>query len=168
MGSRVAERGLTFSPCKTVIMIFKKRRKKNKEPIEIMRKNKIILSKERTQFLGMTLDSRLNWEKHINNLRANAKRPLNTIRVLAGKKWGGYPKTLKKFYSAICRTIMDCGCQLYSTAFAGRLKKVDIIHIEGIRIYTGAFRTSPVKTLHVEVNDPPRELRKNELGLRFL
>ena len=36
-----------------------------------------------------------------------------------------------------------------------------------IRIYLGAFRTSPV-ALHVEAYDPPLELRRNELGLRFL
>ena len=52
-----AERGLTFSTSKTVTMTFKKR---NKEPIEIMLKNKIIPSKESTKFLGMTLDSKLN------------------------------------------------------------------------------------------------------------
>ena len=43
----------------------------------------------------MTLDSRLNWEEHINKLRAKAKRALNTIKVVAGKKWGGDRKTLK-------------------------------------------------------------------------
>ena len=37
---------------------------------------------------------------------------------------------------------MDYGCQLYNTASAGRLKKLDSIHRKGIRIYTGAFRTS--------------------------
>ena len=63
---------------------------------------------------------------------------------------------------------MDYGYQLYNTASAGRLKKLDSIHREGIRIYTGAFRTSPVSALHVEANDPPLVLRKNELGLRFL
>ena len=36
--------------------------------------------------MGMTLDSRLNWEEHINKLRAKAKRALNTIRVVTGKK----------------------------------------------------------------------------------
>ena len=36
-------------------------------------------------------------------------------------------KILKKLYSAICRTKMDYGCQLYNTAFAGRLKKLDSI-----------------------------------------
>ena len=50
-----AERGLTFSPNKTASMAFKK---KNKEPLEIMLRNEIIPSKESTQFLEMTLDSK--------------------------------------------------------------------------------------------------------------
>ena len=59
----VEERGLTFSPSKTISMTFRKR---NEEPIEIMLRNEIMLSKKSTQFLGMTLDCRLNWEEHIN------------------------------------------------------------------------------------------------------
>ena len=31
-----------------------------------------------------------------------------------------------------------------------------------------AFRTSPVEALHVNANDPLLELRRNELGLKFL
>ena len=88
----------------------------------------------------MTLDNRLNWEEHIKKLKAKAKRALNSIRVVAGKKWGGDQKTLKKLYSAICRTKMDYDCQLYNTASAGNLKKLDSIQREGIRIYTGAFK----------------------------
>ena len=52
-----------------------------------MLKNKNIPSKESTQFLGMTLDSRLNWVEYINKFRAKAKKALNTIRVVAWKKW---------------------------------------------------------------------------------
>ena len=37
-------------------------------------------------FLGMTLDSTLNWEEHINKLRAKEKRALNTIKVVTEKK----------------------------------------------------------------------------------
>ena len=68
---------------------------------------------------------------------------------------GGDQKTLKN-------------CQIYDTASAGKLKKLDNIHREGIRIYTGAFRTSSVEALHVEANDPALELRRNTLGIRFL
>ena len=43
-----------------------------------------------------------------------------------------------------------------------------IVYTEYIRIYTGAFRTSPVESLYTEVCDLPLEVRRNELGLRFL
>ena len=63
---------------------------------------------------------------------------------------------------------IDYGCQLYNTASAGRTKKLDSIHREGIRIYTGAFRTSPAEALHVEANNTLVELIRNKLRLRFL
>ena len=45
-------------------------------------------------------------------------------------------------------------CQIYNTASTGRLKKLDSINREGKRVYTRAFRTSPVESLDVEANDP--------------
>ena len=69
-----------------VSMIFRKKRNKNEEPMEIILSNEIIPSKESTHFLGMAQDSRLNYKKHINKLRAKVKRTLNTIKGVAGKK----------------------------------------------------------------------------------
>ena len=66
-------------------MSFRKRRKRNEEQLEIKLRNEAIPFKESTRFLGMTLDIRLNWEKHINNLKAKAKRALNTLKAIAGK-----------------------------------------------------------------------------------
>ena len=86
----------------------------------------------------MTLDSRLNWDEHINRTWAKAKRALNTIKIVMRKKCGANKKTLRKLYSTICRSKIDYGCQLYSTAIPGRLKKLDSVHSEGIRIYTSA------------------------------
>ena len=81
---------------------------------------------------------------------------------------GSGQKDPKKLYSAICRSKIDYGCQLYGTAIKSRLKKLDSIHREGIRIYTGAFKTSPMESLHVEANEPALDKRRNKLGLRFL
>ena len=67
-------------------MIF---RKTNEKLIEITQGNQIIPNKKNTQFLEKTLDNRLNWEEHIGRVRAKAKISLNTIKMVAGKKWGG-------------------------------------------------------------------------------
>ena len=42
-------------------------------------------------------------------------------------------------------------------ASAGRTKKLDSIHREGIVIYTGVFRTQPAQALNVKANDPSME-----------
>ena len=61
------------------------------------------------------------------------------MKVVAKKKWGRDRKILKKLYSTICRTKIDYGCQIYNTASAGRLKKLDSIHREGIKIYIEVY-----------------------------
>ena len=93
----VTEKGLKFSPNKTTMMIFRKR---EEEP----------------------LDSRLNWEEHIEKTKAKAKRALNIIKNSSRKEMGSRQKDPKKLYSAICRSKIDYGCQLYGTATKSRLK----------------------------------------------
>ena len=90
-------------------MVFRKRRR-NEEPIEITLSNKIIPSKESTQFLGKTLNCRLNLKEHIDRVRAKEKKPLNTIKVVADKKWGEDYRTLKRLYSVVFRSKIDYGC----------------------------------------------------------
>ena len=67
-------------------------------------------SKESTQLLGVILDSRLNWDEHFNRVRTEAKKALNTIRVVVGKKWGRNKKNLKKLFSIMYSSKMDHGC----------------------------------------------------------
>ena len=76
------------------------------EPLEITLRNQIILNKKSTQLLGMTLDSRLNWEKHIDTVKTKAKKTLNTIKMVADKNWGGDCRTLKR---------LSVQCSMYCT-----------------------------------------------------
>ena len=84
--------------------------------MKITLRNQTITYKESTQFLGIKLDSRLNWnwKEYIYRVTAKGKTALNTINVLAGKMWGRDQITLKRLYSAICRSKIDYDCQLYS------------------------------------------------------
>ena len=115
-----------------------------------MLRNEIISSNESIHFLGMTLDRRSNWEEQI---KSQSKESIKYSKISSRKEIRS--DNPKKLYSAISRTKIDYTCQIYNTASAGRLKKLDSMHTEGIRIYTGDLKTSPVESLHVEANDPP-------------
>ena len=79
-------------------MTFRKSRKGKEEPIEIALGNLIIPYKVSTQFLEMTLGSRLNWNEIIDRKRVKAKKAQNIIKIVAAKKWRTNRKTLKKLY----------------------------------------------------------------------
>ena len=59
--------------------------KRNEESLEITLKTQTIPYKDTTQFLGMNLESKLNWEEHIVRVRAKTKKALNLIKVVACK-----------------------------------------------------------------------------------
>ena len=57
-----------------------------------------------TKFLGLTLDSKLTWNEHINNQCKKAKGILMQCRRAIGPIWGFTPKTMKWIlYTAVVR-----------------------------------------------------------------
>ena len=68
---------------------------------------KTIPFKESTQFLGMTLDCRLNWEEQIES---QSKNSIKCYKDSSRKKWEGDWKTLKNCtvqYVEYSRTMAD-------------------------------------------------------------
>ena len=87
--------------------------------------------------------------------------------MVSGFSWGADKKSLLRLYDSLCRSKLDYGCQIYSSATKTKLKELDVVHNMGLRICTGAFRTSPVESLYVDSNELPLHLRREELGLRY-
>ena len=162
------ERNLKFSENKTVRMTFKKRFRNTDTETTIMLKNKAIRTTSKTTYLGLIMDKHLNWSDHIKNLKTKAKQALNIFKVVAGYKWGADRRTLQRLYWATCRSQIDYGCQIYGSASESQLGKLDSIQNEAMRICSGAFRSSPIESLSVETYQPPLDLRRTELGLRYL
>ena len=162
--------GLCFSPDKSVVVNFKRRKKRGVildfPPLTLYGSE--IPVRDSVKFLGLTLDKGLNWKLHIETLRADALRALNILRVIAGINHGPDRKTLLRLYWAVCKSKLDYGAQIYSSACPTYLKSLDPIHNEALRIATGAFRTSPVASLRVEADCPSLDLSREELCLRYL
>ena len=63
---------------------------------------------------------------------------------------------------------MDYGCIVYGSAFKTALAKLDHVHNQGLCLSLGAFRSSPVESLHVEAHEPPLEIRREKLALHYI
>ena len=72
-----------------------------------------------------------------------------------------------RLYNSLCRSKLDYGSQIYSSACTNKLKELDVVHNTGLRICSGAFKTSLVESLYIDNEELPLDLRREELGLRY-
>ena len=159
--------GFKFSSIKTIAVRFTRSRCTEIIPTLTIKGN-IILYEDQVKFLGMTFDKRLTWGPHIDKLKVKVKESLNILKVVSSFDWGAERKALIKLYDSLCRSKLDYGCQIYSSACKSKLKELDVVHNLGLRICTGAFRTSPVESIYVDAGELPLHLRREELGLRYI
>lgn len=90
-------------------------------------------------------------------MEEKCKRVLNIIRCVAGQGWGADRLALKTIYITLIRSVMDYG-SIYGSAAKTHLDKLERIQAKALRICCGAYPSSPVSVLQVEVGDMPLRL----------
>lgn len=81
--------------------------------------------------------------------KKSVKKVINVMRCLTGREWGASCSALKKMYVAMIRSALDYGCITYGSAARSLLGKLDVIQAQVLRVYSGAFKTSPIPALQV-------------------
>lgn len=119
------------------------------------------------RFLGNVFDEKLTWGKHIDSVQTKCKKVNNLLRCLAGQEWGAARASLVRVYQALMRSSLDYGSIAYMAAAETHLAKLDRQQNQALRICCGAFRSSPVDALQVEVGELPLRLRRLKLMLAY-
>lgn len=86
---------------------------------------------------------------------------MNILKILSHTTWGSDRKCLLNLYKSLVRSRLDYGAVVYHSAAPTALRMLDPIHHLGIRLATGAFRTSPVQSLYVESNEWSLNLQRS-------
>jgi hypothetical protein len=68
-----------------------------------------------------------------------------------------------RLHRSFLRSKLDCGCFVYFSATKSKLSIINPIHNTGIRLVTGAYRTSCLESLYAESGEPPLKLQRNLL-----
>lgn len=156
--------GLKISIPKTRYISFHRH---NKHNLNITIQNQQLLNTNQNCFLGLTFDQKLRWEPHINVLKASCIKAMNILKILSMKNNGSDRKTLKKVYDSLILSKMDYGCIIYNSAKNTKLKPLDTIHNSCLRMISGAYRTTPIKSLICEMGETTLHDRRNLATLKY-
>jgi hypothetical protein len=110
------------------------------------------------RYLGVIFDCKLLFLTSQCLKKKNSEKP-DIIKVIANTKWGADKNILLHLYRSLIWSKLDYGCIVYGAARRSHIKSLNAIHHQGLRLCTGAYRTS-VHVLYVEANEPPLNLRR--------
>lgn len=158
--------GFRFSSSKTHCIDFCRLRTRHNDPTLYIKGNRLEV-KNTTKILGMIFDRKLSWKQHIEDLANRCKKTLNIIKCVSNINWGADREVLLNIYKSLILSKMEYGSTIYSSACKTRLYQLEKIHKEGIRLATGAFRTSPNQAVFCESGIPSFLIRRNQLQLNY-
>ncbi|XP_068223287.1 uncharacterized protein [Palaemon carinicauda] len=128
---------------------------------------KRISCKDETLFLGLLFDSKLTWVPLIKNLKVKCIQSFNLIRILSHTSLGADRKHLLMLYKALIASKVAYGCEIYSSATKTTLALLDSVHNAGIRLASGAFKSSPISSLLVDACEMPLELHRQSSLVQY-
>ncbi len=114
--------GLVFNPLKTVVCMYETDRKYKNEPPVFMG-GKQLLYQNKVKYLGITIDKRLIWSKHVDDRINKCSFLLNKMNSVIGREWGFTPARAKWVYSAIIKPKLTYGCVVWAHAVTKSSKK---------------------------------------------
>lgn len=120
------------------------------------------------KYLGLLFDNKLTFKQHIEYTSTKNSRTLNIIKILSHPKSGINTNNLIKITNTLIRSSLEYGCQIYSTANKGTLKKINTIYNTAIRTSLGALRTSPIESIHKEAGTYLLTDRIQELTTKYI
>ena len=122
---------------------------------------------DKVTFLGLTVDRKLTWKHHIDQLIVKCNKDLNLMRMISETTFGADKKCLVNLYKALILSKLDYGAQAFNSAHKSQLGRLNTIQNEAPRIATRTRRTTPIPALDVEFGVLSLFLRREELILKY-
>ena len=159
--------GFRLSTEKTqAIMFYKNSRWKQNQDIDLKLGDTHIQFNDTVRFLGLVFDTHLNWKAHIAYVKSRCNSALNLMLKLSHTTWGARRQTLLMIYKALVLSKLDYGSPIYGSASQNTLKSLDPIHTRGLRLCSGAFKSSPNTSVCCESGEPPLSLHRDLVTMR--
>ena len=157
--------GLRFNHSKTVAVLFTSNNKKFYRHIRI--DNNDIPYSSSVRYLGLILDSKLNWNLHIKQKALACKRFLYMVARITKDSFGPSPKIMRWTYLCVVRPMMCYGalCWAHMAEKGANDKILRNLNRAGMNLYSNFPRSSPTRTVEIITDTLPLALQAQKVGL---
>ena len=101
--------------------------------------------------LGLTLDPKLAYSRHIHSISVQAHKPLQMIEPLTATRWGKQKDTLMATYKAVMRLALEFSSSMWSPlASSTSINKLQVMQNAALRTATGCTQDTNIQHLHDE------------------
>jgi ribonuclease HI len=150
--------GLYFNPDKTQVVLFSRR---NIEKSHFLRMDgQRIPYSTSTKYLGVTLDSKLRRNKHIEDKIASSKKWLMNLNNIIKDNWAPQPKIMRWAFTAIVRPALTYGALVWGHAAQrkGIQDKLRRLNRLASNMTSRIPRSTPTRALEIILNLTPLHL----------
>jgi hypothetical protein len=151
--------GLNISPHKTAIVPFTNRRKaEGLGPLTLHGKELQMLGE--IKYLGVTLDSKLNWNQHLQKIIRKAQTTFAVVRRIFGKKWGLRPSMVHWLYTRVIRPSIFHGALVWGSKAMQKTTTIQLGMIQRMACLaiTWAMKLTPTAAMEMPLNLTPLDL----------
>ena len=166
-----AQNGLTFSVDKTTAVFFT--RKYNFHSKEINQVKKLTMNgveitpQDSMTYLGVVLDNKLNWNKHIQTKVSKCKKFLAMLRPAIKHHWGLSPKKVQWIWKQMILPRLTYGCHVWGHS----LTKTQILSIKKVArlalvYYAPMWKSTPTAGLEIILNQKPPHIKIQGVAIK--
>lgn len=141
---------LVLNISKTNSMVFGSNHTISKNPMLNLRINDVSINQvHETKLLGITIDNKLSWTKHINKITAKMGSGISAIRRCSSFLT---PKATKQVTQALILSNLDYCPVVWSNATVDMIRKLQMIQNRAARIVLRCKYRTKVVTMHKSLN----------------
>ncbi|XP_036138908.1 uncharacterized protein LOC118644438 [Monomorium pharaonis] len=157
--------GLSLAPEKTKCIRFNKNKEDNIIGLRIF--NKILRSVDCVTFLGITIDSRLEFKQHLEKIEAKVAKGISILKYLNGISWGMEINTALMIYKGYIRSLMEYGIIVYYPRDWRSKEKMEKMQYKGVRTALGYRNSTPTNIMITEARVLRMEDRAGMIARNF-
>lgn len=161
-----ATHGMTFGAAKSVLVHFTRAQAAPTQPVRLS-DGTVTRPSESTRFLGVFLDRKLRWNRHLKELRAKLEKQRFALTSLAASTWGCSSARAKEIYTKVVRSAIAYGASAWHTysreaKAKGLASRLLAEQSRCLRVVAGAYKATPIPLLEVETGCPPLDVYLDE------